>query len=148
MMTNVFALTAELTTEATTEATVNWGERASTAGTTALLGMVTIFLVLALLWACVEIMHFLLHRGEKTEKSEKPLKKSEAASVSSSAPVQGDAAIAAAIAASLAAAEDDGATVAAITAAITAMRAEEGCTEGFRVVSFKRVGKTGSRRRF
>ncbi|MBQ2734384.1 MAG: hypothetical protein IJF33_00980 [Clostridia bacterium] len=54
-------------------------------------------------------------------------------------PNANDAALAAAIAAAIAANEDDGAVVAAITAAITAMRAEEGYTGGFRVVSFKRA---------
>ena len=141
MMMNIFALAAE----GSTEAAVNWGERAATAGITTLLGMVTIFLVLALLWASIEIMHFLLHRGEKKEK---PAKAETSAPAASAAPVADDAAIAAAIAASLAASEDDGATVAAITAAITAMRAEQGCDSAFRVVSFKRVGKNVSRRRF
>lgn len=140
MMMNVFALTAEGADNA-----INWGDRASTAGITTLLGMVTIFSVLALLWGCIEIMHLLLHKGDKAKKSaEKP----EAPVQTSAAPLSNDAAIAAAIAASLAAAEDDGATVAAITAAISAARAEEGCDTGFRVVSFKRVGRSGSRRRF
>ncbi len=123
----------------TAENAVNWGERASISGTTTLLGMVTIFAVLALLWLCIEIMHFLLHRGEK-----KPAKKAEP---TAAAPQGDDAAIAAAIAAALAAAEDDGATVAAITAAITAMRAEAGETAPFRVVTFKRAPRAGGHRR-
>ncbi len=45
--------------------TINWGERASTAGTVTLMGMVTIFAVLAILWAMIEIMHAVLHKGEK-----------------------------------------------------------------------------------
>ena len=138
MMINVFALTVEGADNA-----VDWGSRASTAGVTTLLGMVTIFLVLALLWACIEIMHLLLHRGEKPKKAEKPK-----ASAPATAPNADDAAIAAAIAASLAAAEDDGAVVAAITAAISAMRAEQGCDTGFRVVSFKRVARGGTQKRF
>ena len=44
---------------------INWGERASTAGTVTLMGMVTIFVVLAILWAMIEIMHAVLHKGEK-----------------------------------------------------------------------------------
>ncbi len=40
---------------------------------------------------------------------------------------------------------DDAAIVAAITAAIAAMRAEEGNTGGFRVVSFKRVNSRKNR---
>ena len=140
MMMNVFALTAEGADNA-----INWGERASTAGVTTLLGMVTIFLVLALLWACIEVMHLLLHRGEKAKKAEKP---KASASAPAAAPAADDAAIAAAIAASLAAAEDDGAVIAAITAAISAMRAEDGCDTGFRVVSFKRAARGGARKRF
>lgn len=133
MMNLPFALAAE--------DAINWGERASTAGTVTLMGMVTIFAVLASLWAIIEVMHFLLHKGEKKEKA---ASKPEAAQTSAPA---GDTAVAAAIAAALAASEDDGAVVAAITAAITALRAEEGNSGEFRVVSFKRVGRTGGRRR-
>ena len=120
-----------------TAASINWGERASTAGTVTLMGMVTIFAVLAILWAMIEIMHAILHKDEKKEKAPAPKKK--AASASTPAPKQDDAAIAAAIAAAMAAAEDNGALVAAITAAITAARAENGESGAFRVVSFKRA---------
>ena len=121
---------------------LNWGERASTAGTVTLMGMVTIFAVLAILWAMIEIMHSVLHKGEKKEKEPTPNKAAPAP-----APNQDDAAIAAAIAAALAAAEDDGAVVAAITAAITAARAENGETGAFRVVSFKRAERKRGYRR-
>ncbi len=121
---------------------LNWGERASTAGTVTLMGMVTIFAVLAILWAMIEIMHSVLHKGEKKEKEPTPQKAAPAP-----APNQDDAAIAAAIAAALAAAEDDGAVVAAITAAITAARAEAGETGAFRVVSFKRAERKRGYRR-
>ena len=121
---------------------LNWGERASTAGTVTLMGMVTIFAVLAILWAMIEIMHSVLHKGEKKEKEPRPKKTAPAP-----APKQDDAAIAAAIAAALAAAEDDGAIVAAITAAITAARAEAGETGAFRVVSFKRAERKNGYRR-
>ena len=131
MIVNTYALTAQ----------VEGPNVFSQAGIVFLMGMLTIFVVLALLWAAVEIMHRVLHRGEKKEKPV-PEKKP--------APVGGtdDAAIAAAIAAALAASEDDGATVAAITAAITAMRAEAGDTSTFRVVSFKAVGRANRHRRF
>jgi sodium pump decarboxylase gamma subunit len=112
----------------------------SQAGIVSLMGMLTIFVVLALLWAAVEIMHRVLHRGEKKEK---PVSEKKPAPVGTD-----DAAIAAAIAAAMAASEDDGATVAAITAAITAMRAEAGDTGAFRVVSFKAVGRANRHRRF
>ena len=134
MVINTYALTAQ-----------GGGQNVfSQAGTVSLMGMATIFLVLALLWAAVEIMHRVLHRDEKTEK---PAKAEKSIPAASSAPTQNDAAIAAAIAAALAATEDDGAIVAAITAAITSARAEAGETGAFRVVSFKRVErKRGFRR--
>ena len=118
------------------------GNIASMAGIVSLQGMLTIFLVLSVLWGAIEVMHLLLH---KDEKKEKPVKKAAPAPV---AQPTDDAAIAAAIAASLAATEGDAATVAAIVAAISAKRAEEGCDGGFRVVSFKRVGKSAAHRRF
>ncbi len=120
------------------EDAINWGERLSTAGTVTLMGMVAIFAVLSILWALIEIMHRLLHSGDKKEKPTK---------VTTAAASGDDAAIAAAIAAALAASEDEGAVVAAITAAISAMRAEEGQSGDFRVVSFKRVGRSPRRAR-
>lgn len=117
--------------------TAPFSDRAGVAGIVTLQGMMTIFAVLAILWAAVEVMHAILHRSEPKEK--KPAEKKKAVQQKNDAPATNDAMIAAAIAAAMAASEDDGATVAAITAAISAMRAEEGCTGGFRVVSFKRV---------
>ena len=122
---------------------MDMSERASTAGIVTLQGMLTIFLVLSLLWAAIEVMHGLLHRG-RTEKTDEDTPKK---SAEPSAPATSDAAIAAAIAAALAASEDEGATVAAITAAISAAMAEEGYTGGFRVVSFKRVSANNRRNR-
>ena len=123
---------------------LSWGERSSTAGIVSLQGMLTIFAVLAILWGAVELMHRLLRKDEK--KSAPKQKGSDKAEAP--APNAEDAAVAAAIAATLAAYEDSGATVAVITAAITAMREEEGCTGGFRVVSFKRAQAIDRRRRF
>lgn len=121
---------------------LSWGERSSTAGIVTLQGMLTIFAVLAILWGAVELMHRLLHKdGKKTAKKQ-------TADKATPTPNAEDAAVAAAIAATLAAYEDSGATVAVITAAITAMREEEGCTDGFRVVSFKRAQTADRRRRF
>ena len=124
-----------------------FSKRASEAGIVTLQGMLTIFGVLAILWAAVEIMHAVLHAGDKKEKKPEIKKEKKPEAKKAEAPVNNDAAVAAAIAAAMAASEDDGATVAAITAAISAMRAEEGCTGGFRVVSFKRVGASRGRRR-
>ena len=124
MMNSVFALAGNGMT---------WGERLSMAGIVSLQGMLTIFLVLAILWGSIEIMHHVVHK-EKKEKA--PSEKSE---VASSLPAQDDRAVAAAIAAAMAA-SDDSAVVAAITAAVSAALAEDGYTGSFRVVSFKRVG--------
>ena len=137
---------------ATVAASINWAERGSTAGTVALMGMVTIFAVLAILWAMIEIMHALLHKGEKKVKEPKPQKTApkpapQSAANPNDSASPNDAAIAAAIAASLAASEDNGAIVAAITAAITAARAEAGENGSFRVVSFKRVDRKRGYRR-
>ena len=134
MMMNVVALAAE--------ESMTWGERASIAGIVSLQGMVAVFAVLAILWGLIEIMHRLLRKEKKDNNADAP------APAASVAPATDDAAVAAAIAAAMAANDDDGAVVAAITAAVSAAMAEDGYTGGFRVVSFKRVGKTGSRRGF
>ncbi len=133
-MLNIIALAAE---------TMPFGERASTAGVVTLQGMLTIFLVLGILWGCIELMHLIVHRKDpKTPKAPKETRvpaEKKASKKAEPVPNDADAAVAAAIAAALAASEDDGATVAAITAAISAALAEDGYTGGFRVVSFKRV---------
>ena len=103
--------------------TMNWGERISTAGVVSLQGMLTIFLVLIVLWGAIEIMHRVIHKEEK-----KPV-----------APVVQAAPVAQTKEEPAPQVADDGAIVAAIIAAITAARAEEGNTETFRVVSFKRA---------
>ncbi len=142
----------------------DWGKTASTAGIVTLVGMAVIFTVLALLWGSIEIMHAIMHKGEKKlGTNDEPKKKAPVVKASkekktklektvkkqkSAVPAQDDAAIAAAIAATLAANEDDGALIAAITAAISARLAEDGYTGGFRVVSFKRAGAANARRRF
>ena len=117
---------------------LGFADRLSTAGTVTLQGMLTIFLVLALLWGTIEIMHLAVHRkgGKKTKKqAEKPAKAQAfvAATPASPTPV------------SVASTSDD-ALVAVITAAICAMRAEQGATGGFRVVSFQRRGNTFTRK--
>lgn len=134
MIVNTYALTAQ----------VEGPNVFSQAGIVALMGMVTIFVVLALLWAAVEIMHRVLHRDEKEEKNQKAKK---SVPMVTKASKTDDAAIAAAIAASLAATEDNGALIAAITAAISAARAEAGESGAFCVVSFKRAERTRGWRR-
>ena len=113
----------------------NWADRwANFAGTgiqTALLGVLTVFAVLSLLWGCLEVFHYVFYTlpernkeadGQKDEVAESP----EVVQPVESVPVSGD-----------------GEVVAAIIAAITAMRAEESAESGvaplaFRVVSFRR----------
>lgn len=126
---------------ALTSNTASFSERASEAGIVTLQGMVMVFAVLAILWGAVEIMHFVLHRGDNKEKKKQvaTVEKNTDASVNDN-----DAAI---VATTAGASGNDGATVAAIMAAISAMRAEEGNTNGFRVVSFKRVERANGRRR-
>ena len=89
-----------------------------------------------MLWGAIEIMHLVLHRGEKKPKAEKAADNAPAAPAESADAGTSETAYA----------EDDGAIVAAITAAITAMRSETGESSAFRVVSFKRVGKGAARR--
>lgn len=113
-----------------------FSERAGVAGSVTLLGMVAVFAVLALLWGVIELFHKMLNRSEPiastpiTPASEKKAPKAEPTrvarpkTVSQAAPAQS---------------ADDGALIAAITAAVAAARAEEGCTGGFRVVSFRRA---------
>ena len=130
-----------LQTVALTTPEESFSFRASTAGIVSLQGMLTIFLVLAIIWGAIEIMHRLLSRGDdpKPKREPKPAKPKTTEPQSTPAPNADDAAIAAAIAVALAASEDEGATVAAITAAISAALAEDGYTGNFRVVSFKRA---------
>lgn len=120
-----------------------FAERAGVAGSVTLLGMVAIFVVLALLWGVIEVLHRVLNHGGETEaaapapapkkqpapRTEKPKK----------APQSAKAATAAATAAPTATATDDGALVAVITAAVAAAMAEDGYQGGFRVVSFRRT---------
>ena len=99
---------------------------------TAILGMITVFAVLSLLWGCLEVFKYVFYTiperkkngGAEVKKAEKPAP----APVSAPAPV----------AAPAASTEEE--IVAAIIAAITAARAEEGipASTAFRVVSFRK----------
>ena len=101
-----------------------FAERAGYAGGVTLLGMVTIFIVLSILWGVVELLHRALHRGDqKTAPAEA---KAAPAHKAAPAPVRAPAA-------------GDDALVAVITAAVAAAMAEEGYAGGFRVVSFRRT---------
>lgn len=96
---------------------------------TALLGMLTVFAVLSLLWGCLEIFKYVFYTlPEQRKKADKK----DSASVSTAAPAPQ--------AQPAQAYGDDKAVVAAIIAAITAAREEEGIpsTVPFRVVSFRK----------
>ena len=108
-----------------------FGENAKSAGTVTLLGMATIFAVLALLWGVVQLLHLLMHVSERKAKNPNPQPLPQTNEPTVSEEPTGD----------------DGAIVAAITAAILAARTEEGITTGFRVVSFRRAG-SGKRTKY
>ena len=93
---------------------------------TAILGMLTVFAVLAILWGCLEVFKYVFYtlpERKKKANAENAVAEPEAA------PEQEEQTYA-----------DDGEIVAAIIAAITAARAEEsdGAPAAFRVVSFRK----------
>ena len=101
-----------------------FGENAEKAGTVTLLGMATIFAVLALLWGVVQLMHLVMNLVQrKAAKQEVQPVSQTVEPVAQEEP--GD---------------EDGAIVAAITAAILVARTEARNSTGFRVVSFRRAG--------
>lgn len=116
-----------------------FGERAGVAGSVTLLGMVTIFAVLAILWGVIEALHRVLNRGGKTDtpaaKPAAPAAKPAAEAKKHAQATQVTQAVKATETARL----DDGELVAVITAAVAAAMEEEGYTGGFRVVSFRRT---------
>ena len=93
-----------------------------------LLGMATVFAVLATIWLVLKIFNIVFAGTPKQALTEK-----EKVVPAPKAPKKPTPAPAPAV-------QDDAALIAAITAAISAYRASEGVTEtvGFRVVSFKR----------
>ena len=98
---------------------------------TFLLGMLTVFAVLAILWGCLEIFRYVFYTIPERKKAE-----AAAAPAETPAPeVETEAAVEEY--------SDDGEIVAAIIAAITAMRNDEAAESGvapgaFRVVSFRK----------
>lgn len=122
-----------------------FGERAGVAGSVTLLGMVTIFAVLAILWGVIEALHRVLNRGGKTDtpaaKPAAPAAKpaAEAKKHAQATQVTQVTQVTQAVKATETARRDDGELVAVITAAVAAAMEEEGYTGGFRVVSFRRT---------
>ena len=94
---------------------------------TALLGIVTVFAVLSLIWGCLEVLKYFMYTIPEQKKNVSKAVVEKAPEVATApvapAPVSGNDEI-----------------VAAIIAAITAARAEEGAAQGasFRVVSFRK----------
>ncbi len=91
-----------------------------------LIGLIIVFGVLAVIWLVLSLFKVVFYKDpnkKTTEKKAEP--KPAAAPAPAPTPVKVEA-------------QDDGAVIAAIVAAISAMRNEQGITDGFRVVSFKR----------
>lgn len=110
---------------AASDTAMTLGEKLSLGGQVSLLGMGTVFAVLAILWGLVELMHLLLTGVTGGKKKNAVPAKAEAPAP---APAPAPAAAAAA---------DDLEIVAVITAAIAA--ASGSSPSSFRVVSFKRA---------
>lgn len=106
-------------------APVTLGEKLQYGGKMLLIGMGTIFVVLAMLWGCLELMHYLIasNKQEGTQKSKNNAVSSIPAPVVS-APSQ--------------VVSDDDEIVVAICAAIAAAQAENPQLQ-FRAVAFKRI---------
>ncbi|MBE6581253.1 MAG: hypothetical protein E7650_06540 [Ruminococcaceae bacterium] len=110
-----------------TSLALSLGERLGYAGRMTLIGMMTIFAALSLLWGALALFRTVLAAADKRRAAK---------TADAAAPVEAAAPAPTPV-------TDDGAVVAAITAAISLMLAEEngGSTPAFRVVSFKRSGK-------
>lgn len=113
-----------------------WGRFSGLGIQTAILGMLTVFAVLIIIWGCLELFHYCFYTLPESRKN---------ASSADKAGNSEDTAEANAEEYVTEAPEetDDGELVAAIVAAITALRAEEAGASGtapsaFKVVSFRR----------
>ena len=109
---------------------LSFSEKLSIGGEVTLLGMGTVFAVLAILWALVEVLHLLLVGPEPKKKVTKVVEVS--TTPLAPAPEATPAEVAPATPAS-----DDLALIAVITAAVAA--ASGSSPSSFRVVSFKRA---------
>lgn len=91
-----------------------------------LIGLIIVFGVLAVIWLVLSLFKVVFYKDPNKKTAEKKAEpKPAAAPAPAPAPVKVQT-------------QDDGAVIAAIVAAISAMRNEQGITDGFRVVSFKR----------
>lgn len=111
--------------------TLSWGDRLNYMWIGVLVGMIVVFSVLALLWLILEAFGAFARKGKKADKSVP-------------APVAATPIPAPAPACETASAENDEEIVAAITAALAVYmeeaKASNPSINGFRVVSFKKVG--------
>ena len=124
---NMLSLTVPVTT--LSAGNMAFGERVAYAGELTLIGMVTIFAVLAILWGAITIMKFLLHGKEKAKAPSQSDAAKQESAVTAPAP------------APVTAGNDDAALLAAITAAIAVVWESEHPGTGFRVVSYRHVEK-------
>lgn len=111
-----------------------WGRFSGLGIQTAILGMLTVFAVLSLIWGCLEVFRYFFYTIPEKRKNEAEKSESETAPVAEAVQESVPEVIED---------EDDGEVVAAIVAAITALRAEESEASDvpsgkFRVVSFRR----------
>ncbi len=117
-----------------------WSDRLNYMGVGVLLGVAVVFGVLILLWLILEIFGKIAGRG----KSEQPAAVSAPAPAPKKAPAPAPVPQAPAVPATQTASAGDDAIVAAITAALAVYLEAEGSQapsiNGFRVVSFKKVG--------
>ena len=90
-----------------------------------LIGLIIVFGVLAVIWLVLSLFKVIFYK-DPNKKTEEKKSEPKPAPTPAPAPV------------AVQPVQDDGAVIAAIVAAISAMRNEEGITDGFRVVSFKR----------
>ena len=113
--------------------TLSWGDRFSYMGIGVVMGMVVIFAVLSLLWLILEAFGAVARRGQK-----KPVTAPAASAAPAAAPVTP--------AAMPEADTNEEEIVAAITAALSVYmeeaKAANPSINGFRVVSFKKVGNS------
>lgn len=137
-MLNITVIAAQA--EANTQVIEDFSERLSLFGEVTLLGMGTVFIVLAILWGLIALIGFFFNLHNKKVAAKNSAAKEKEASAAAKVP-------ATPVAEQTTAQQDNnGALVAAITAAIAAyIDADETLQEeysgGFRVVSFRRAGK-------
>lgn len=122
--------------------TLSWGDRFNYMGIGVLVGILVVFSVLALLWLILELFGAIARRGQTkstAQKSEKLAPKAEPMTPAPVAPV-----VEAPVLQEESVVMSDDEIVAAITAALAVYLEEAGASapsiNGFRVVSFKKVG--------